>query len=318
MGIDLFRLSPNSVPSPTSSSTLDDKIELNRRMNQTLEEMARALFKSWFVDFDPVRAKAALKQHAAGKHAGSDGEPGGNGVAPAGQWTVERARAYPDAMDPEIADLFPDRLVPSELGEIPEGWQVGVLDDTIELLSGGTPRTSVASYWDGDVPWYTAKDAPTLSDVFVLETQRNITEAGIENSAARLLPVETTIVTARGTVGRLACLGTPMAINQTCYGIRGANGYPHLFTYWQVRSAVGELQQRTHGTIFDTITRQTFKLVETVSTADRECASISVDGESTHETYPQWASRFSRSRCSAGCNSASADDRQDCGWKLKN
>ena len=244
--------------------TLDDKIELNRRMNQTLEEMARALFKSWFVDFDPVRAKAALKQHALRHQSSIAGEASENGAAPDGEWTVERARAYLATMDPQIADLFPDRLVDSALGEIPEGWKVGVLDDTIQLLSGGTPRTSVASYWNGDVPWYTPKDAPNTSDVFVLDTERTITETGIENSAARLLPVETTVITSRGTVGRLACLGIPMAINQTCYGIRGAHGYSNFFTYWHVRTLVDELQQRAHGTIFDTITRQTFNTVETV------------------------------------------------------
>ena len=91
--------------------TLDDKIELNRRMNQTLEEMARALFKSWFVDFDPVRAKATLKHHATPPQGGSD-------------WSVERARAYLDRMDPSIAALFPDSFVDSELGPIPEGWEV--------------------------------------------------------------------------------------------------------------------------------------------------------------------------------------------------
>ncbi len=214
--------------------TLDDKIELNRRMNETLEEMARALFKSWFVDFEPVRAKIS------------------------GRW--RRGESLP-GLPADLYDLFPERLVGSELGEVPEGWGVGVLNDTIELLSGGTPRTSVAAYWNGDIPWYTAKDAPSLSDVFVLETERTITRAGLENSATRILPAETTIITARGTVGRLACLGIPMAMNQTCYGIRGAHGYPDLFTYWNVRAAVDDLQQRTHGTIFDTITRQTFKLV---------------------------------------------------------
>ena len=101
--------------------TLDDKIELNRRMNETLEEMARALFKSWFVDFDPVRAK----------------------------------------------------------------------------MEGRDP-------------------------------------------------------------------GLPMAMNQTCYGIRGARGYPDFFTYWTIRKAVDELQSRTHGTIFDTITRQTFKIIDMI------------------------------------------------------
>ena len=210
---------------------LDDKIELNRRMNETLEAMARALFKSWFVDFDPVRAKME------GRDTG---------------------------LPQDLAGLFPDRLVDSELGEIPEGWEVGVLDDVIEIHSGGTPKTSIAEYWDGDIPWYTAKDAPSFSDMFVLETERMITEAGVENSAAKVLPARTTVITARGTVGRLACLGRQMAMNQTCYGIRGAHGYPDLFTYLNIKMTVDELQRRTHGTIFDTITRQTFKTVETV------------------------------------------------------
>ena len=116
--------------------TLDDKIELNRRMNETLEEMARALFKSWFVDFDPVRAKTALKQHALGDQPPLAGEPNGNG-APTGEWTVERARAYLAGMDPQIADLFPDRLVDSELGEIPEGWEVKALGDVAEQRRDG-------------------------------------------------------------------------------------------------------------------------------------------------------------------------------------
>ena len=217
--------------------TLDDKIELNRRMNETLEEMARALFKSWFVDFDPVRAKMEGRWHPG------ESLPG----LPTDQY-----------------DLFPDRLVDSELGEIPEGWEVGVLDDMVELLSGGTPKTSVPSYWDGDIPWYTAKDAPNGSDVFAVDTERKITPLGVKNSATRVLDAATTVITARGTVGRLTCLGVPMAMNQTCYGIRGARSYPDFFTYWNVRMAVDQLQTRTHGTIFDTITRQTFKLVDTV------------------------------------------------------
>ncbi len=209
--------------------TLDDKIELNRRMNATLEAMARALFRSWFVDFDPVRAKMEGRDTGLPK---------------------------------EIADLFPDRLVDSELGEVPEGWSVGVLDDAVELLNGGTPRTSVARFWNGEIPWYTAKDAPAPHDVFVVNTERTITQAGVDNSATRVLPSGTTVISARGTVGRLACLGRPMAMNQTCYGIRGARGYGDFFTYWLSRTAVDELRSRTHGTIFDTITRQTFTLVD--------------------------------------------------------
>ena len=126
--------------------TLDDKIELNRRMNETLEEMARALFKSWFVDFDPVRAKAALKSP---RSAGSG-------------WAVERARAYLDSMDENIVDLFPDRLVDSELGEIPEGWVVGKFGDIVSRVRENenpalSPKTvfshfSIPAFDEGQIP----------------------------------------------------------------------------------------------------------------------------------------------------------------------
>ena len=211
--------------------TLDDKIELNRRMNRTLEEMARAIYQDWFVDFGPTRAK------------------------------IEGQELY---LPPELWDLFPDQLVDSELGEIPEGWETGALSDTVEILSGGTPRTSVPEYWGGNVQWYTPKDAPNPSDVFAITTERSITLAGVANSSTQVLPFGTTVISARGTVGRLACFGIPMAMNQTCYGIRGASGYPDYFTYWNVRNTVQDLQGRTHGTVFDTITRDTFKIAESI------------------------------------------------------
>ncbi len=99
--------------------TFDDKIELNRRMNETLEAMARALFKSWFVDFDPVRAKAEGREPALPKH---------------------------------IADLFPASFVDSELGEIPEGCEVRTLGDLLELAYGKALKADDRR--DGDVPVY--------------------------------------------------------------------------------------------------------------------------------------------------------------------
>ena len=117
---------------------LDDKIELNRRMNQTLEAMARALFKSWFVDFDPVRAKAALKHHDT-NHSPLEGESA----------SVERARAYLDSMDPNIAALFPDRFVDSELGPIPAGWEVKALVEAMEINPPRSLRKGeIAPYLD--------------------------------------------------------------------------------------------------------------------------------------------------------------------------
>lgn len=218
-------------------SVLDNKIELNRRMNETLESMAQSLFKSWFVDFDPVRAKME------------------------GCWRPDESLP---GLPAHLYDLFPDRLVPSELGEIPQDWSVNALDDVIQLLSGGTPSTAVDQYWNGEIPWYTAKDAPSFSDIFVIKTERNITQAGVQNSATDILPVGTTIISARGTVGRLALLGLPMAMNQTCYGIRGNDDYLDFFTYWVIRMTIASIQSQTYGTIFDTITRQTFKFVNIV------------------------------------------------------
>ena len=106
--------------------TLDDKIELNRRMNETLEQMARALFKSWFVDFDPVRAKLE------GRDTG---------------------------LPPDIAALFPDRLVPSELGDIPEGWEVKALGEV------ATQRRSTvkAEHIDPDTPYIALEHMPKFS-----------------------------------------------------------------------------------------------------------------------------------------------------------
>ncbi len=211
---------------------LDDKIELNRRMNATLEAMARALFQSWFVDFDPVRAKL-------------DGRK-------------------PTGIDSDIAALFPESLEDSPLGQIPKGWEVCSLANKIELLSGGTPKTSVPDYWDGDIPWYSVKDSPSETDVWVIQTEKCVTQLGIENSAAQVLPEGTTIISARGTVGKLALVGTPMAMNQSCYGVRGVRGYGDYFTYFALRQATADLQQRTHGTVFDTITRQTFETLDCV------------------------------------------------------
>ena len=215
---------------------LDDKIESNRRTNETLEALARAIFKSWFVDFDPVRAKAKGHQ--------------------------------PSCMDTATAALFADSFEDSPLGNLPEGWRAGKLDDMIAIYGGGTPNTSVREFWNGTVPWFSVVDAPRPSDVFVINTEKRITEAGVENSSAKILPAGTVVISARGTVGRLAMLGRPMAINQSCYGIRPKNGSGERFTFFCLKHKIAELSQSTHGTVFDTITRDTFRIVPCVIPPD--------------------------------------------------
>jgi len=211
--------------------TLDDKIELNRRMSETLEAMARALFKSWFVDFDPVRAKAEGR------------DPG---------------------LPEPLADLFPARLVDSELGEIPEGWGIGSILDQARLLSGGTPKTDVPAYWDGAIPWASAKDVSQCSEAFLVGTERTITTRGLEESATQIIPALSTVVVARGaTTGRMALLGRDMAMNQTCYALTTTTETPFALNC-RLRHEMDALVHAAHGSVFDTITTKTFSTANVV------------------------------------------------------
>lgn len=205
--------------------SLDDRITLLRETNATLEAIAQALFKSWFVDFDPVRAKMEGR--------------------------------VPEGMDEGTAALFPDAFEESELGIVPREWRVQSFRETIRIISGGTPKTTKADFWGGDIPWFSVVDAPANSDVFVVDTEKHITEAGLNGSSTKLLPVGTTIISARGTVGRLALTGNPMAMNQSCYALRGIAG-DNYFTYFSTKRLVEQLKQRAHGSVFDTITQESF------------------------------------------------------------
>ena len=136
--------------------TLDDKIELNRQLNHTLEAIARAIFKSWFVDFDPV-------------------------------WANMEGRPYP--LDPDTLALFPDSFEESELGEIPAGWRVRPIGEVVDAVGGGTPSTKEPSYWEGGTHYFaTPKDMSSLSSPILLATERKVTEEGLAKISSGLLP----------------------------------------------------------------------------------------------------------------------------------
>ncbi|PAU89557.1 type I restriction endonuclease subunit M [Pseudomonas sp. WN033] len=237
--------------------TLDDKIELNRQMNTTLEAMAQALFKSWFVDFDPVIDNAL----AAGNEIPEELVARAERRAKAAQ---QPSPEHPHTLPAAIRQQFPDRFVFTEaMGWVPEGWEAVSLENIVELIGGGTPKTSIEEYWGGDIPWFSVVDAPAKSDVFVLRTEKNITKLGLENSSTKLLPEGTTIISARGTVGKCALVGQAMAMNQSCYGVRGKSGIADYFVYYTILLRVSDLQQRGHGSVFNTITRDTFKSIPT-------------------------------------------------------
>lgn len=157
---------------------LDDKIEINRRMAETLEATARALFKSWFLDFDPVRAKA-------------EGRPTG----------------LPEA----LATLFPDRFGDDGL---PDGWRFSPVGELFEVVGGNTPSTSEASFWDGPHAWATPKDLSSLSTPILLSTERRISDAGLARVSSGLLPAGSLLLSSRAPIGYMAFAVDPVAINQ--------------------------------------------------------------------------------------------------------
>jgi type I restriction enzyme S subunit len=227
---------------------LDDKIELNRRMNATLEAMARALFQSWFVDFDPVRLRLSY-----------GGQVRPTPLNPTGLPAEALAKA---GLDPATAAFFPVGFQDSPLGRVPKGWSTGSILRQADLLSGGTPKTDVAAYWNGDVPWVSAKDVSQCGDAFLVSTERTITKQGVEESSTKIIPEYATVVVARGaTTGRLTMFGHAMAMNQTCYGLRSKVDAPFAL-YCNVRHFIERLVQGGHGSIFDTITTSTFEATD--------------------------------------------------------
>lgn len=232
-----FRLPPATVRAEigTLVAEVNDRITLLRETNATLEAIAQALFKSWFVDFDPVRAKMA-------------GHP-------------------PEGMDAATAALFPDTLEESELGLVPKGWTIRPFIDAVDVIGGGTPKTSNPDYWGGQIPWFSVVDAPDGANTFVVDTEKHITDAGLKGSSTKLLPQGTTIISARGTVGKLALTWCPMAMNQSCYGLRGKSGDSY-FTYFSTYRLVETLKARSHGSVFDTITRDTLASVQSLLPAN--------------------------------------------------
>ena len=140
-------------------------------------------------------------------------------------------------------------------------WPLVAFDSTVEVISGGTPKTGVGEYWGGAIPWYSVADAPSGGSPWVTTTAKSITEAGVANSVTRVLPAGTTILSARGTVGKLALVGVPMAMNQSCYGLRSTSGDKGVFGYFAAQDVVRDLQTMANGSVFDTITRDTLTQV---------------------------------------------------------
>lgn len=136
-------------------------------------------------------------------------------------------------------------------------WKEASLSEVCDIIGGGTPKTFVAEYWNGNIPWLSVADFNN-DNRHVFITEKTITEQGLKNSSTKLLNTGDLIISARGTVGVLAQLAVPMAFNQSCYGIRAKPMTINDFLYYAIKNIIGQIKANTHGSVFDTITRATF------------------------------------------------------------
>ncbi|MBW4725769.1 restriction endonuclease subunit S [Prevotella nigrescens] len=138
-----------------------------------------------------------------------------------------------------------------------EEWKEYRYTDLATIIGGGTPKTSVPEYWSGEIPWLSVKDFVSVTK-YVYDTEKHISELGLLNSSTKLLEKNDIVISARGTVGAMAMIPDPMCFNQSCFGLRGNNIVDKNFLYYLTRTKVDELRKTAHGSVFDTITRETF------------------------------------------------------------
>ena len=127
--------------------------------------------------------------------------------------------------------------------------------EIIQILGGGTPKTSESAYWNGDIPFFTPKD---VGNPYTLTTEKTITEDGLAHCNSRLYTINTVFVTARGTVGKVGLSGVPMAMNQSCYALIGKATHP-LLVYFYTLKVIDKLKHKASGAVFDAITTRDFE-----------------------------------------------------------
>jgi type I restriction enzyme S subunit len=204
-------------------NTLDEKIELNRQMNETLEASARALFRDWFADFGPTKAKMA------------DDAP---------------------YLAPDLWTLFPDQL--DEHG-VPRGWQTSTIGEEVTSVGGGTPSTKNEAFWNGDIAWTTPKDLSGLQSPALLETARSISKAGLTKISSGLLPVGTVLLSSRAPVGYLAITQIPMAVNQGYIAMKCEGRVSNCFVYLWAKENRSLISQNANGSTFQEISKKNFR-----------------------------------------------------------
>lgn len=144
---------------------------------------------------------------------------------------------------------------------IPNDWVETTLGEVINIIGGGTPKTKIPEYWDGEIPWLSVVDFNN-DNRWVSTTEKSITELGLNKSSTKLLNVGDIIISARGTVGAMAQLKKEMAFNQSCYGIREVEDVSDKnFLFYLTKHSLKQINRNTYGAVFDTITTKTFDVI---------------------------------------------------------
>ena len=202
---------------------LEDKIDVNRRLNETLEAMARAIFKDWFVDFGATRAK------------------------------MEGRAPY---LASEIWELFPERL---DNDGKPEGWSLSAIGDEVAVVGGSTPSTKEPSFWDGNIHWTTPKDLSALSSPVLLTSERRITEEGLAQISSGLLPVGAVLLSSRAPIGYIAVAQIPTAINQGFIGMICNQRLTNVFVWLWAKANHDLIVRHANGSTFLEISKSNFR-----------------------------------------------------------
>jgi len=212
---------------------IDECVHELRETNTTLEAIAQAIFKSWFIDFDPVKAKSVGR--------------------------------VPDGIDAATAALFPDSFEESALGAIPRGWTVDAVGNVAECVGGGTPSTKEDAFWEpGTHHWVTPKDLSGLNSPVLLETERKLSPLGLQKVSSGLLPKGTLLLSSRAPIGYLALAEIPLAVNQGFIAMKPGGRLPPEYLYFWTASAMDEIKQKANGSTFMEISKSAFRPIKLV------------------------------------------------------
>lgn len=215
--------------------SLDDKIELLQKQNKTLEDMAKALFKSWFVDFDVVRAKQK------------------------GLSKADIMREY--HLTEELYDLFPSSFADSPLGPIPSGWEVKTIQDLGEVVCGKTPSTSHKEYYGGSVPFITIPDMH--NSIFANKTERYLTSQGEQAQPTKTLPPFSVCVSCIATPGLVTMTTANSQTNQQINSVIPHNLEAKFYNYYVLRSVADQIRaQGSGGSVFGNLNKTAFSKIK--------------------------------------------------------